>query len=181
MKNLVFMATIFTGALLLTGCGQTAKSPEKMKNLVVINVLDKDTYEDCHILGSINIPFESIETAMDTIEKDAEVVFYCSNPMCSASEYAALQFQKAGFSNVAVYEGGTAEWYQKGLPVEGVSCAAYLREPVTSVDTEGHAVKALSIDELAGKMGYEVPNMAAATDENALQNMSDHVAQPVEI
>src|SRR5690348_13144736 len=127
-SNRVLVALMVAGLSLLPGCGETANVPAKKSGLVVINVLDKETYDDCHIAGSINVHFDSIDAAVDTIEKYAEVVFYCSNPMCSASGYAASQFQKAGFVNVSVYEGGTAEWYQKGLPIEGASCSDYLRQ-----------------------------------------------------
>ena len=172
--NLNLVALVVAGLSLLPGCGETAKAPEKKSGLVVINVLDKDTYEDCHIAGSINIPFDSIDAALSTIEKDAEVVFYCSNPMCSASGYAATQFQKAGFENVSVYEGGTAEWYQKGLPVEGASCSDYLRQPVAHVESEEGAVKVISAEELAKKMGLELPITADTNEEIDVLAAGDH-------
>jgi rhodanese-related sulfurtransferase len=173
-SHLSLVALMVAGLSLFPGCGETAKAPEKKSGLVVINVLDKDTYEDCHIVGSINIPFDSIDAALNTIEKDAEVVFYCSNPMCSASGYAATQFQKAGFANVSVYEGGTAEWYQKGLPVEGASCSDYLRQSVAHVETEEGAVRVISAEELAKKMGLELPVVAAINEEVDVVDLGGH-------
>lgn len=167
------------------GCWQKEQQESTPRTgLVVVNVLDKDMYTDCHIAGSINIPFENLENSMNTIDKNAEVVFYCSNPMCTASEYAAVQFKKAGFTNVSVYEGGTAEWYQKGLPVEGAACSDYLKQPVTPVASESHPCTVLTVDELAKKMGYDVPETASADQkEIALgeQCMADHIATAVEI
>ena len=77
--------------------------------------------------------------------------------MCSASEYAAIQFQKAGFAHVSVYEGGTAEWYQKGLPIEGPSTLDYIRQQVESIACDAHACKMITADQLAQKMGFELP------------------------
>lgn len=169
---------VLGGLMLLPGCWQSKKEePVLRTGLVVVNVLDKDAYNDCHILGSINIPFENLESSMNTIDKNAEVVFYCSNPMCTASEYAAVQFQKAGFSNVSVFEGGTAEWFQKGLPVEGVACAPYLRQPVSHVACEQHPCKVLTVEELASKIGFEVATSVSAPEVGlGEQCMGDLVA-----
>lgn len=186
MKSSLYLVALMITVLgLVPGCGEKASEPEMKSGLVVINVLDKETYQDCHILGSINVPFDSIEAALKTIEKDAEIVFYCSNPMCTASEYAAIQFKKAGFPNVSVYEGGTAEWYQKGLPVEGASCSAYLRQPVVIADNEEHAIKVLSVEELAQKMGYELPVVAKVNEEVDVESsehcMTEQLATTIEI
>src|SRR5574342_286397 len=82
----------------LPGCWQNS---EKQKGLVVVNVLDKDLYDDCHIKGSINIPFEIIEEqAVAHIDKNADIVIYCSNYQCSTSEYAARKLRGLGFTNV---------------------------------------------------------------------------------
>lgn len=178
-SNQILVVLMVAGLSLLPGCGETA-TPAKKSGLVVINVLDKDTYEDCHIAGSINIPFDSIDAALDTIEKNAEVVFYCSNPMCSASGYAATQFQKAGFANVSVYEGGTAEWYQKGLPIEGASCSDYLRQPVKPVEHEEGGPRVISAEDLAKKMGFELPVSTHIDEEVAVESsmhcMNEQVA-----
>ncbi len=179
--NGLLIATL-SSLVILPGCWQKEQEKPAMKTgLVVVNVLDKEAYADCHIAGSINVPFENLETSMDTIDKSAEVVFYCSNPMCTASGYAALQFKKAGFTNVSVYEGGTAEWYQKGLPVEGASCADYLRQPVKHVADQTHEVTVLSVEELAHKLGYELP--AIESKEVALGDhcMTEQVATDIEI
>lgn len=166
------LVAVLAGLSILPGCGDKVKEqPVKKTGLVVINVLDEDTYSDCHIAGSINVPFESLETCFDAIDKEAEVVVYCSNPMCSSSEYAAIQFQKAGFAHVSVYEGGTAEWYQKGLPVEGPSTSDYLRQQVQSIACDAHACMMVTAEQLAQKMGLEIPS--------ALQSVEPSVAEQV--
>ena len=108
---------------------------EKQKGLVVINVLSKKMYDDCHIVGSISVPFEQVEQyVQDTIDKDAEIVFYCSNYMCSASGFSRKKLMDLGFKNVLVYEGGTAEWAQLGYPVTGPCKLSYLKKKMEIPD-----------------------------------------------
>ena len=157
-RETVFMKTAYIAFLIgsflvfLPGCGGC--SCEKKTGLVLVNVLDKEQYEDCRIKGSINIPFDMIETLADRVDKDADVVIYCSNYQCSSSEYAARKLKQKGFEKVAVYEGGMAEWYQQGLPVEGPQTQAYLKKSCTPTVLEnGSEIPIISVDELAHKMG----------------------------
>lgn len=125
---------------------------EKQSGLLVVNVLSESLYDDCHIKDSINVPFEKLDTFIDTLSKDAQVVFYCSNYMCTSSMYAAKKLKEKSFAHVWAYEGGTAEWYQKGLPVEGPCKQSYLQkklEPSES-DTSGLCI---TVQQLAQKMG----------------------------
>ncbi len=57
----------------------------QQQSLYVINVLDKESYEDCRIAGSINVPFEQVETFAKDLDRTAEMVVYCANYMCTAS------------------------------------------------------------------------------------------------
>ncbi len=150
-----------TGILIwLPGCWQKT---DKKDGLVIVNVLDKELYDDCHIKGSINIPFEMIEEQAAMIAKNADVVIYCSNYQCSTSEYAARKLQDQGFKNVSVYEGGTAEWFQEGLPVEGPHKLPYLVKPSRQSpykENEG-AIPIITAADLAYKMGLQ-PNQKRA-------------------
>ncbi len=136
----------------LPGCGEPAGT--KQSGLVVINVLDKELFDDCHIKGSMNLPFEMIDEQVESIDKQAEVVIYCSNYQCTSSEYVAKKLCEKGFCNVAVYEAGMAEWYQKGLPIEGAHAKAYLNKPSKAVvHDESSTIAIINTDELAHKMG----------------------------
>lgn len=48
--------------------------------------------------------------------KDAQLVFYCANQKCSASEAAARRAMENGYTNVAVLPEGIAGWKQAGQP-----------------------------------------------------------------
>ncbi|HRN78062.1 MAG TPA: rhodanese-like domain-containing protein [Candidatus Dependentiae bacterium] len=140
--------------VILSGCGKP--HTEKLTGLVVINVLDKQLYDDCHIKGSISIPFEQLTEEIEKkVDKNAEVILYCSNYMCASSGYGCRKLTDLGYTNVSVYEGGTAEWFQENLPVEGPAHQKYLQRKLTPPehvdDTEGICV--ITVDELAAKLG----------------------------
>ncbi len=117
--------------LVLPACWDSKKEDTALKNnLVIINVLDKQLYDDCHIKGSINVSMADLAQYARALPKDVEIVVYCSNYMCSASGYACKQLKDMDFKHVWAYEGGTAQWYQKGLPVEGPSNSSYLSKVI---------------------------------------------------
>jgi rhodanese-related sulfurtransferase len=160
-KNLVVATALCGFLVLLPACWPFDKKDEikAEQSLYVINVLDKDSYEDCRIAGSINVPFDQVENFAKNINKDAELVVYCSNYLCSSSAVAAQKLKELGFEHVYAYEGGTADWYQLGLksegkyPVEGTCQASYLlsaNEKPAHTDSSSLAV--ISADELYEKM-----------------------------
>lgn len=145
---------------IIPGCGSQVVT--KMSGLVVINVLDKELFEDCHIKGSIHIPFDQIDTCRNFIDKNAEIVIYCSNYQCTTSEYAARKLKELGYANVSVYEGGMAEWYQGGLPVEGPCQKKYLTRPLRKVTSDNEQMNIVVMEDLALKMEIEIKSNAAA-------------------
>lgn len=116
---------------------------------LVINVLGKDSYDDCHIKGSINIPGEELKSYAQTLDKNQHIVVYCGNYMCPASAMAWKTLTDLGFKNVWAYEGGMAEWYQMGFPVEGSCKENYLKQSYEK-PSEPHIaeIKTISAGEL---------------------------------
>lgn len=145
-SSLIMMTLLFV----MTGCFKDSGTDS---TLMVINVLDKNYYQDCHITGSVNIPFDDFENRMKNLDKQKLYVFYCSNYACMAAPSAATSMKEAGFKNVYVYTGGIVEWYQKKYPYQGPAKLAYLQdenEPLADDDHEEVAV--LSADQLKAKM-----------------------------
>lgn len=120
------------------GCWKSDENKQKSA-LKVINVLDKSYFDDCHIKGSINIPFEEFEKSLKNLSKDDAYVLYCSNYACTAAPYAAQLMKDMGFAHVALLPGGIVEWYQKGLPCTGLGQLQYLKEdnPILDADVHG--------------------------------------------
>jgi len=88
--------------------------------ITVVDVLSGDSYLESHIPGSINIPARHLrEQAPEKIpDREAEVVVYCANPSCTASDGAADALRDMGYTRVSDYRGGKEHWREGGLPLE---------------------------------------------------------------
>jgi rhodanese-related sulfurtransferase len=160
------LSFLFFLMILTSGCGcsnikknddTTIKQTHEVK-LVIINVLDKVLYDDCHIKGSIHVPFEEFEGWISknleskNIDINDHIVVYCSNYMCTASGYGAQLLTKLGFKNVWAYEAGVAEWLQRGQPVEGVCQKPYLKRVFDKPEHTQEDINIISTDDLAKKI-----------------------------
>jgi len=127
---------------------------KKQPDFLVVNVLSEQLYDDSHIKGSICVPFQELDSFIKNLDAHSHVVFYCSNYMCTSSGYAAKKAREHGIKNACAYEGGTAEWYQMGLPIEGPCKQMYLSKKVGPSKQEAQVDDiVISAHDLAHKMG----------------------------
>lgn len=89
------------------------------EHFLFINVLPEAQYETERIPGSLNIPVRD-ENFLDcvkerVISKGQKIVVYCKGSDCMASAEAVEKLEKAGFSNVFDYRGGTKDWFSQHL------------------------------------------------------------------
>ena len=92
---------------------------KKKDEVILIEVLDPEQYNDFHIKGAINVPYKKIASeAEKKFKKDEEIVVYCSDSECQSSKIAADKLDDMGYENVWHYKGGKKEWKEAGLPVE---------------------------------------------------------------
>lgn len=146
----------------LPGCfwdtKQEAVQPASLKEgLIVADVNSKEMYDDCHIKGAEHVEMANLDLFAASLDKEkADVVFYCSNYMCAASGAATQKLMKMGFKSVAAYEGGIAEWHQKGLPTEGPAKGSYLGMAIEKPAHEDQGFPVIEAEELAAKMGHVV-------------------------
>lgn len=97
-----------------TSCGcphSAAPVAAEAKSFHIVNVLDQNLFADAHISGSENVPFEELMNVAQAWDKNATIVLYCSNYICSASGKGAEMLRARGFKNAFAYEGGMAEWF----------------------------------------------------------------------
>ena len=89
--------------------------------VILVEALPEKYYRHSHLPGAVNIPHDRVDALAPTMlpDKDAEVVVYCANLPCQNSEIAARRLAELGYSRVAEYREGKADWIQAGLPVEG--------------------------------------------------------------
>ncbi len=83
----------------------------------LVMTYSEEAFNKKHIPGSINI--YSLSSAEGKIEREDDIVVYCTNVRCTASIAAYSILENMGFNNVRRYAGGLMEWEQAGLPVEG--------------------------------------------------------------
>lgn len=157
VSGIIFGALFFL--CFLPGCWQESeKKTDEKKSLYVINLLDKACYTDCHIKDSVHVPFDELPAFVATLPKDTELIVYCANYLCGASGAAYKQLIDGGFTQVSAYEGGIAEWYQLGYPVEGTCTQEYLKKAVNQpvIDQEQKesmvSVRTITAEELHKKL-----------------------------
>ena len=83
----------------------------------LIMALGEWAFRAKHIPGSIN--FSSPQEAVKALNKDDEIIVYCSDISCFASHAAYQTLEKNGFTNIKRYADGLADWEAAGLPLEG--------------------------------------------------------------
>ena len=84
------------------------------------NVLTDDYFTGEMIPGSERVKLDRVgrEVAARGLEKNAEIIVYCSGPTCPQSGQAAAKLTTLGYTNVLQYEGGLEHWKSSGRPVE---------------------------------------------------------------
>ena len=92
--------------------------------VIFIDARDPEDYDYGHIKRSVNIPFdyldESWDAVIDTLDRNAEYVIYCSGTECESSLFLARYFKvELGFTNLHVFYGGWSEWTANNLPIIG--------------------------------------------------------------
>jgi len=143
---IILLLAVFLGAC---SCLKKKEKPE----LLVINVLDKELFNDCRIKGSVNVPFEHLEDFARKLDKDTHIVVYCSNYRCTASFLGVRMLRQMGFKDVWAYEAGIAEWHQKRLPVEGPCRQPYLTMENKPIESDKESdIAIITTDELQRKL-----------------------------
>jgi rhodanese-related sulfurtransferase len=87
----------------------------------LIDARDPYEYEEGHLPGSINLPYEtaiSDPALLESLDTGGRpIIAYCGGGDCEVSYSLALELVASGYERVAVYVGGFPEWQENGLPV----------------------------------------------------------------
>lgn len=73
-------------------------------------------FNAAHIPGSLH--FNTVSDAQAHLKPDDEIVVYCSDPACVASQFAYRWLVEAGYSHVRRYAGGVSDWAAAGYELE---------------------------------------------------------------
>ena len=76
-------------------------------------------FRAAHIPGSLH--FNTIDEARHGLDPEDEIVVYCSDPACVASQFAYRWLLENGYPNVRRYSGGVSDWAAAGYELESDS------------------------------------------------------------
>src|SRR3990167_6015918 len=71
-------------------------------DITLVNVLNEQVYIDCHIPGSINIPFARLLETVASWDKDKEIILYCAQSSCDQSDKAYEIMKDLGFLHLSI-------------------------------------------------------------------------------
>ncbi len=85
---------------------------------VIIDVREKNEWDEKHIPGAIHIPLAQLNNHLPELEKfrDKPVITQCRSGRRSAQ--AAVMLKNAGFKDIYNLEGGIIAWEKEGLELE---------------------------------------------------------------
>ena len=85
----------------------------------LVMTLHEWAFNETHIPGSINVTSPSL--AAQELSVDDEIVVFCSDEACVASQIAYRALKESGHQNVRRYSGGLGDWRAAGYPLEGTA------------------------------------------------------------
>jgi rhodanese-related sulfurtransferase len=97
-----------------TDAAQKAKSSDA----VIVDVRDKDQFDEEHIPGALNFSRGTIEFEVEEKFPDRNTTIICHCGGGGRSALAAESLQKMGYKNVRSMAGGFKAWKAAGLPTK---------------------------------------------------------------
>ena len=88
------------------------------KSVTVIDVNSRQSWLKARVPGAINLDPVSYDVNDLPADKEARIVFYCSNPMCRKAPNAARRAKKLGYANAIVMSAGINGWVRANMPTE---------------------------------------------------------------
>ena len=85
---------------------------------VIIDVRDKDEWDESHIPNAVHLSRGTIELDIEEKVPDPNAVIICHCGGGGRSALAAQSLQKMGYKNVRSMAGGLKAWKAAGLPTE---------------------------------------------------------------
>lgn len=90
-------------------------------SVTVFDVNAMPSWERARVPGARHLDPQRFEVRDLPEDASADLVFYCSNPLCRKAPLAARRARDLGYPNVRVMSAGIQGWLAQGLPVESGS------------------------------------------------------------
>jgi rhodanese-related sulfurtransferase len=89
---------------------------------LVLDARPAADFQAGHLPGALSVPYEAKEEAMAEVQMfltpSRPILAYCSGEACDESFLLTLYLRDQGFTNVALFAGGTAAWKAAGHPLQ---------------------------------------------------------------
>ena len=86
------------------------------ENAFIVDLRNSELFNQGHITGSINIPFNNLSKRFNEIPEDSKsIVLVCD--MGNVSPNAGELLKKEGFKDLLILRGGVNEWKLQNLPL----------------------------------------------------------------
>ena len=95
---------------------QEAAAKSKSGEAVIVDVREKDEWDEEHIPGAIHMSRGTIELDIEEKVPDTNAMIICHCGGGGRSALAAESLQKMGYKNVRSMAGGLKAWKTAGLP-----------------------------------------------------------------
>jgi len=87
----------------------------RTERITVIDVNGRQSWLAAHVPGAVNLDPAAFTEADLPKNKDAVLVFYCSNLFCRKAPNAARRAESFGYTNVHVMSAGISGWLSANL------------------------------------------------------------------
>ncbi|KJS21447.1 MAG: hypothetical protein VR72_10520 [Clostridiaceae bacterium BRH_c20a] len=143
--------------------------PHPEWDFVLVDSRPKSKYDEGHIPGAINIPFDEWDKYSNLLPLDKEkpLYFYCGGLACALSPNSANKAQEMGFKNVYNYQEGEPAWKEAGNYL--VTTEDYVKGLLTADHINNKEKKPYLILDTRPYVSYfegHVPNSIPAPDDN---------------
>lgn len=118
-KLLLTVSILASSSLALASAGVkelTVKQAQEMldqKQAVFIDVNSAKTFEKNHIPTAMNVKISDVNEKTLPKDKKTNLVFYCANEGCSASQSAGKKALELGYTNVYKIPAGIEGWVKE--------------------------------------------------------------------
>lgn len=86
--------------------------------VTVLDVNSRGSWLHARVPGALHLDPLQFGDANLPADRQAALVFYCSNPMCRKAPTAARRAKQMGYGNVQVMAAGISGWVAADLPVQ---------------------------------------------------------------
>ena len=89
------------------------------RKVTVIDVNARESWTKAHVPSAVHLDPTGYKESDLPPDKDANLVFYCSNSMCRKAPRAARRAKSLGYTKVQVLSAGIKGWVATKMPTEG--------------------------------------------------------------